>query len=128
MLRIVIAVLLGYALIGGLIWTDQLYAHLIPGVSPMATPPTWYFLLSMATDTIYTLIGGWLCARISRSDIRATLGLIILGEVMAIASTVYLWNNVPHFYGFYLLIMYPPAIWFGAKRYKTPMLNKETQS
>jgi len=116
MLRIVLGCLLGYALIGVLIFgTDQLYAHLIPGFSSMKMPPTWYFVLSMATDTLYTLIGGWLCALISRRDVQATLGLIMVGELMGIASTVYLWGKVPHFYSFYLLIMYPPAVWYGAK-------------
>jgi hypothetical protein len=42
-------------------------------------------------------------------------GLIILGELMGVASTVYLWNTVPHYYSFFLLIVYPPAVWLGAK-------------
>jgi hypothetical protein len=106
----------GYMLIGVLIGgTDQLFSRLVPGFSSMKQPPIWYFTISMATDTIYTLIGGWVCAVISRSDVQATLGLILLGELMAIASTVYLWHTVPHFYSFYLLLVYPPAIWYGAK-------------
>jgi hypothetical protein len=114
MLRKVLAALLGYAFIGILIaGTDQLYAHMVPGFS--AKPPTWYFVVSMLTDTIYTLLGGWICALISRGDRHATLGLIVLGELMGIASTVYLWNTVPHFYSFFLLIVYPPAVWLGTK-------------
>ena len=108
MKRTILAALLGYALIGVLIaWTDRLY--------PMKAPSIWYFLASMGSDTLYTLAGGWLCARISRGDLRATVGLIVLGEVMGIASTVYLWGTVPHFYSFYLLVAYPPAVWFGAQ-------------
>lgn len=115
-LRIILAALLGYALIGLLIFgTDQVFAQVIPGFSSMKMPPTWYFLVSMVTDTVYTLIGGWLCAAISRGDRQAAWGLIVIGELAGIASTVYLWHTVPHFYSFYLLIMYPPAVWFGAK-------------
>jgi hypothetical protein len=114
MLRTIVAALLGYALIGVLIaGTDQLYARLVPGFASM--PPTWYFVVSMLTDTIYTLFGGWICALISRGYQRATVGLIILGELMGVASTVYLWKTVPHFYSFFLLIVYPPAVWLGAK-------------
>ncbi len=116
MLRKILAALLGYAFIGVLIaGTDQLYARTIPGFASMKTPPTWYFVISMLTDTIDTLLGGWICALISRGDRHATLGLIVLGELMGIASTVYLWNTVPHYYSFFLLVVYPPAAWLGTK-------------
>ena len=116
MLRTILAAVLGYALIGVLIaGTAYSFSHLIPGFLAMKTPPIWYFVVSMGTDTLYTLAGGWFCAVIARCDLRATVGLIILGEVMGIASTVYLWNTVPHFYSFYLLIVYPVAVWFGAR-------------
>ncbi len=61
----------------------------------MTMPPMWYFAVSMATDTLYTLLGGWLCAVISRRDVQATIGLIIIGEVMGLGSTFYLWSTVP---------------------------------
>jgi hypothetical protein len=120
MLRTILAVLLGYVFIGVLIFcTDQLYAYLVPGFNSMKMPPMWYFELSIATDTLYTWIGGWLCAVISRENRNATWGLIILGELMGVVSTWYLWNQVPHFYSFYLLAIYPPAVWLGAKSRKT---------
>jgi hypothetical protein len=116
MTRTILGAFLGYAFIGALIaGTDHLSGQLIPGFNAMKTPPMWYFLASLATDTLYTFAGGWLCAVVSRRDLRATVGLIIIGEVMGIASTVYLWTTVPHFYSFYLLIVYPPAVWYGAK-------------
>jgi hypothetical protein len=39
---------------------------------------------------------------------------------MGIASTIYLWHTAPHYYSFYLLIMYPPAVWIGATRLAPP--------
>jgi hypothetical protein len=116
MLRKILAVLLSYAFIGVLIaGTDQLYARMVPGFGSAKMPPTWYFVVSMLTDTIYSLLGGWICALISRGDRHATVGLIVLGEVAGVASTVYLWKTVPHYYSFFLLIVYPPAVWLGTK-------------
>jgi len=118
MLRVILAALLGYAFIGLLIFgTDLVYGQLIPGMHPNAYPPI-YYQLAMLTDTLYTFAGGWLCGRISRYDSRATWGLIILGQVMGVAATVILWNTAPHYYSFYLLVMYPFAVWFAAKQPK----------
>src|SRR5580700_792638 len=97
MARIILAALAGYAFIGVLVFgTDHLFTMLVPGFGPMAMPPPSYFAISMATDTVYTGIGGWLCAKISRGDIQATVSLIVLGEIMGIASTVLLWGKAPH--------------------------------
>jgi hypothetical protein len=116
MLRTILGAVCGYVFIGLLIFgTDQIYAHLVPGFSALKVPTAWYFLASMVTDTLYTLAGGWLCAMISRRDLQATFGLIVIGEIMGIGSTVYLWHTVPHFYSAYLLVMYPPVVWFGAR-------------
>lgn len=120
MLRVILAVVTGYCFIGVLIFSmDQLFAHMIPGLSAMKRLPDWYFATTMLTDTVYTFLGGWLCAAIARGNRRATLGLIVVGELVGIASTFYLWNQAPHFYSFFLLIVYPPAVWFGAKMRKS---------
>jgi len=120
MLRTILAALLGYAFIGVLIYgTDQIYAQVIPGMSSTGRLPDLYYVLAMLTDTIYSLAGGWLCAVISRRDVQATVGLIILGEIMGVAATVYLWGKAPHYYSFFLLITYPPAVWYGAKLRKS---------
>jgi hypothetical protein len=116
MLRAIAAAVLGYVFIGALIFgTDQVWAHVIPGFTETTKAPPTYFAVSMLTDTIYSAIGGWLCAMIALGDKRSTWALIIIGELAGVASTVYLWNTVPHWYSFFLLIAYPPAIWYGAK-------------
>jgi len=115
MLRIVLGALAGYAFIGVLIFgADQVYAQLIPAIHS-GTPPASYYQLAMLTDTVFTFAGGWLCGLIAKRDLQATWGLIIIGELMGIASTVYLWHTAPHYYSFYLLVMYPIAVWYGAK-------------
>src|SRR5262249_31396187 len=104
MLRTILAVIAGYIVIAVLIAaTDQLWAAAIPGFAALATPPAYYFAGSLATDTLFSIGGGYLCAALARDVIRkATIGLIVFGELMGLASTVYLWNMVPHWYSFLL--------------------------
>jgi len=54
----------------------------------------------------YALIGVLIAASdtvIARGDTRAGWGLILIGEVMGLASAIYLWHTAPHYYSFYLL-------------------------
>jgi len=116
MTRTVLAILGGYVAIGILVvMTDQVFAALIPGFRQMALPPLYYFGVSLFTNTFYTLAGGYLCALIAREHVRrATIGLMIGGEIVGIASQVAAWHSVPHWFGFALLILFPPAIWIGS--------------
>jgi hypothetical protein len=116
MIRTILAILGGYAAIGiFVVATDQVFGALIPGFRQMAMPPNYYFGLSLLTDTVYTVAGGYLCVLIARENFRnATLGLIIGGELVGIASQVAFWHNVPHWFAIALLILYPPAIWLGS--------------
>jgi hypothetical protein len=110
MLRVVLGGLLGYALIGLLIAAGD-------GILPRGSH---YYQIVLITDTLFTVAGGWLCGIISRGDTRAAWGLIMMGEIMGLVSAVYLWHTAPHYYSFYLLLMYPPAVWLGATRLARP--------
>jgi hypothetical protein len=116
-IRSIFAVIGGYVLTGLLIFgTDQVFAFATDNFHGEATLPTYYFLISIATDTFYSIIGGWACASIARKNVmKHAQALVILGELVGIAATVYLWKTVPHYYSFALLILYPPAVLFGAK-------------
>jgi hypothetical protein len=117
MLRIIGSILAGYCIIGLLVVvTDQVFAAVIPGFKSMPIPPDYYFAISLVTDTLYTVAGGYLCARIAANFARtATLGLIVFGEVMGLVSLVMSWKTVPHWYGVALLVIYPPAVWAGSR-------------
>ncbi|HXM97015.1 MAG TPA: hypothetical protein VN982_00925 [Candidatus Dormibacteraeota bacterium] len=118
MLRNILAVIAGYLVTGVLIFsTDQLFAALIPGLKTMTPRPLHYFLISVVTDTLYSIIGGFVCARIAHPPVRrnATISLIVLGELVGLVSTIFLWNNAPHWFSFALLLLYPPAVWLGFK-------------
>jgi hypothetical protein len=53
MLRIIGAVLAGYIAIGVLVvLTDQVFAAAIPGFRNLATPPLYYFVTVLCTDTL----------------------------------------------------------------------------
>jgi hypothetical protein len=117
MWRSIAAVLFGYLITGVLIvMTDQVFALTIPGFKQLAIPPDYYFAISIVTDAIYSAVGGWTCAAIAKTRIREhVIALIVLGELAGVASTVALWKTVPHYFSFALLLLYPPAVWFGSK-------------
>jgi hypothetical protein len=115
--RIIAAVLAGYVAIGVLVViTDQFFAAFIPGFKAMPLPPLYYFVVSLGTDTLYSVFGGYLCSLIARARSQtAGLGLIVFGEVIGLASQIVLWKTVPHWFAIALLLLYPPAVWLGSR-------------
>jgi len=115
--RIVVAVAAGYAAIGVLVViTDQVFAAFIPGFKQMNLPPLYYFSASLVTDSFYSAMGGFLCALIARAQSRkATLALIVFGEIVGIVSQIAFWHIVPHWFGIALVVLYPPAVWTGSR-------------
>ena len=116
MLRIFGAVGTGYVLIGVLVvLTDQLFAWLIPGLRSTSSPPMKYLVSVLFTDCVWTVLGGYVCARIARGSWEAPVGLILFGELLGIGSAIVSWANQPHWFAITLLIVYPAAIWAGYK-------------
>jgi len=113
--RTVIAVISGFLGIGILVrFTDMLFARMVQGWDPKQ-PPLFYFAVSLGTDFIYSIAGGYLCALIAEEHRRtATLWLIVLGEVLGIVVQAVLWKIVPHWYAIGLLILYPLGVWIGS--------------
>jgi hypothetical protein len=114
--RTIIAVVGGFLGIAVLIrLTDMLFARLTPGWDPKG-PPLYYFAVSLGTDFVYTIVGGYLCALIAEGNSRkATLWLILLGEALGIVVQAMLWGTVPHWFGIGLLVLYPVGIWIGSR-------------
>ncbi len=115
-MRTIIAVIGGFLGIAVLIrLTDMLFAGMTPGWNPK-DPPPYYFAVSLGTDFVYTIVGGYLCALIAEGNRRrATLWLILLGEALGVVVQAMLWGSVPHWYGIGLLILYPVGIWVGSR-------------
>jgi hypothetical protein len=114
--RTVIAVISGFLGIGILVrFTDMMFARMIQGWNPK-DPPSYYFAVSRVTDFIYSIIGGYICALIAEEHRqKATLWLIVLGEVLGVVVQVVLWGIVPHWYAIGLLILYPLGVWIGSR-------------
>lgn len=115
--RVAAAVLAGYVGIAFLIVaTDWILGFTIPELRTALEMPTYYFVAVLATDAIYSMVGGYLGAAIARTAARnATIGLIAVGELISVVSTVFVWYRVPHWYSFALLILYPPLVWMGSQ-------------
>jgi hypothetical protein len=115
--RTIVSVIAGYALVALLaIVTDQVAALMIPGFEKMVTPPPYYFYTTLVTDTLYAFVAGYLCAVIARMHTRrSTIGLVVLGEVIGIATQVAFWKVIPHWFALALLVTFPLAVWYGSK-------------
>lgn len=116
MVRTVIAAISGFLGIGILVrFTDLLFARLVQGWNPK-DPPLYYFAVSLGTDFLYSIIGGYICALIAEENRpKATLWLIVFGEVLGVAAQVALWGVVPHWFSVGLLILYPLGVWIGSR-------------
>ena len=114
-MRTVIAAISGFLAIGILVRiTDMLFARLTTGWDAK-NPPLYYFAVSLGTDFVYSIVGGYLCALIAEGSRRtATLWLIVLGEILGVIVQIVLWSVVPHWYGVGLLILYPLGVWIGS--------------
>ena len=117
MWRAVLAPIVGYAAIGVLVvFTDQLFSLLTNGFGSASTPPGYYFALSLVTDSIYSVLGGYLCAALGgHLARRSTLILILGGELIGLAAMMARWQTTPHWFALALLIVYPPAVWAGSR-------------
>jgi hypothetical protein len=120
MLRGIGAVLGGYISIGLLVvLTDKVIGGMNPGDwSPGQPVPTYYFVASIFTAPIYSILGGYICAWLAKASARqCVLALIIFGELMGLLSTVMFWRQQPHWYAFLLLLLYPPCVFLGGWLY-----------
>ena len=117
MWRSVLAALGAYILIGiAVLITDWIFSVFIPGLSSGINVPTYYFAVSLLTDTVYSFFAGAYCAMVAKQH-RATAIILLLafGEALGIGAQVMQRGKVPLWFAAGLLILYPPAVWFGAK-------------
>ncbi len=117
MLRSIGVVLTSYISIGFLVVaTDYLLAAIRPGeYAKGQTAPLSYFVISLCTAPLYSVLGGYLCAWLASMKPWAhVLGLAVFGEMMGVVSTVVFWGKQPHWYALALLVLYPAAVLIGA--------------
>jgi hypothetical protein len=115
MLRIVGAILGGNAVIGVLGFiTGRILPAVIPGFQTMTTVPLSYYVALIVTNTLYSIGGGYVCAAIAGASAhKATLAMIIIGEIGGVIGAVWFRFYLPPFYTLAILLLLPLAIWLG---------------
>jgi hypothetical protein len=117
MARTILAVLLGWAAVAGLVlFTDLLLMQIFPDdYVPGRRPPDWLALWSLAASFLWSVAGGWICARIARYGIwRHAACLTALGLLIGAVSTYLSWGRIQAWYQFGLLLLWPLAVSLGA--------------
>jgi len=80
------------------------------------TPPDRLSALSLATSTLYSVLGGWITVKLARArPWRHALYLILWGELMGVLSAVMTWGLMQWWYQIGLLAAWPLAIAAGCR-------------
>jgi hypothetical protein len=117
MIRSVLAVLAGWGIVGVLVViTDLVLMKIFPDQYVSGKmPPDNLAALSLATSTLWSVLGGWVTARIAAfKPWHHILGLVVWGELMGIASAVMTWGQIQSWYQIGLIVMWMPAVAAGA--------------
>jgi hypothetical protein len=117
MVRIVGAILGGNAVIGILaLLTGQILPVVIPGFRTMTTVPLSFYVALIVSDTLYAMVGGYVCAAIAgAATSKATLGLMILGEIGSVAAAVWFWQYLPLWFSLAVMVLFPLGVWAGSR-------------
>lgn len=116
MVRSILAVLAGWGSVGVLVvLTDGLLHMLHPGeYTEGKMPPDHLAAISLFTSTMYSIVGGWITARIAQAKPwHHILGLIVWGELMGIASMIATWGQIQAWYQIGLIVAWAPAVVAG---------------
>lgn len=116
MLRSILSVLAGWAAVGVLVvLTDVVLGKMSPADSVAGRiPPDRLSALSLATSTLYSVLGGWITVKLAaRAPWRHALYLILWGELMGVLSAVMTWGQIQWWYQIGLLVAWPPAVAAG---------------
>jgi hypothetical protein len=95
--------------------TDLVLGRLFPAEYVSGRiPPDRLSALSLATATLYSVLGGWITARLAGSrPWRHAVYLILWGELMGAISAVMTWGQIQWWYQLGLLAAWPLAIAAG---------------
>lgn len=108
--------LAGWGSVGVLVvLTDGLLHLLFPSEYTMGKrPPDYLAALSLVTSTLWSVVGGWVTARIAKTKPwHHILGLIVWGELMGVVSLVMTWGQIQAWYQIGLIVAWLPAVVAG---------------
>lgn len=118
MLRTIGAVLAGWLTTGVLVVCfDLVLTKLYPNEYRRGQmPPDYLTGLVLATSTLFSVPGGWVTARLAKTDpSRHILYLILWGELMGILSASMTWGQIQWWYQIGLLVLWIPAVLLGGR-------------
>ena len=119
MLRSIVAIVVGFVLIGALaMGTDMLVINAFPAAFDEAgrTQDLSLLMLMAAYVAVYAITGCYVTARLAPNrPMRHALILGALGLAMNIAATVSLWGTAPAWYHILNLLLVMPYAWIGGR-------------
>jgi MFS family permease len=116
MLRTILAVLGGWMSVGVLVVsTDLLLTQIYPDEYKRGSiPPDYLSGISLFTSTIWSVVGGWICALIAKDrHWRHNFYLILWGLLMGVVSAVMTWGQIQNWYQIGLIVAWPFAVSLG---------------
>ena len=119
MLRSIVAIVVGFVLIGALaMGTDMVVMQAVPSAFDDAgrTRDIGILMLMAAYVAVYAITGCYVTARLAPNrPMRHALILGALGLAMNIAATVSLWGTAPAWYHILNLVLVMPYAWIGGR-------------
>jgi hypothetical protein len=75
---------------------------------------TWMLALALAYRTAYTILGGYVTARLApHSAMKHVWALALIGQVGGIAGAVGGWDLSAHWYPIAIAVLAIPSVWLG---------------
>jgi hypothetical protein len=98
--------------------TDLLLTKTGAMKQPFDLNPVWFIVLVIFYRSLYGTLGSYLTARLAPAKPmkHAIIGGII-GFFIAIAGTIVMWDQPPHWYPIALVVTALPCAWLGGKLY-----------
>lgn len=117
-LKSVLAVIAGFFTVVILsIATDAILES--AGIFPSPTAGlfvTWMLALALFYRTVYTVLGGYVTARLAPSNAKTHVCILgVIGTLAGIGGIVAGWNLSQHWYPIALAVLAYPSVWLGGK-------------
>lgn len=125
-LKSILAVVAGFIVIAALsIITDTILemTHVFPPLTEKSAD--WMLVLALAYRCVYSVIGGYVVARLTPSKpMKHVIILIILGTIVGTLGAWANWDKSigQEWYPILLVILSVPAVWFGGRMKKEKSL------
>jgi len=118
MVRSIIAIVVGFVLIGALSIGTDAALHAAGFFPPQGQPvtATGPLLLSLVYVAVYAIFGCWLAARLAPSHpLRHALVLGVLGQVFTAFGISASWSLFPVWYSVISIVTVMPYAWLGGR-------------